>query len=319
MKIVILDANSLGEDLDLSVFKSFGELNIYGFTNKDEVIERTQDVDIIITNKVHLNETNLKYAQKLKLICITGTGTNNIDKSYTLKKSIRVCNVEGYSTESVAQHTFATLFYLYESLSFYDNYIKKGNYIDDDKYRHFEKRFFELKGKTWGIIGLGNIGKRVAEIASVFGCNIIYYSTSGKNVNNTYASVDLDTLLRTSDIVSIHAPLNEYTHNLITLKELEVMKPSAYLLNLGRGGIINELDLAKSIEQQTILGVGLDVLEIEPMSNTSPFIKLKDNPRLLITPHIAWASVESRKRMVDEVYKNIEAFNKGEQRNVISK
>ncbi|PKM94249.1 MAG: hydroxyacid dehydrogenase [Firmicutes bacterium HGW-Firmicutes-1] len=319
MKIVILDANSLGGDLDLSVFEAFGELNIYGFTDKNEVIERIQDVDVIITNKVQLNETNLKFAAKLKLICITGTGTNNIDKSYAVKNNMTVCNVVDYSTESVAQHTFATLFYLYESLAFYDHYIKEGLYINDDKYRHFQKRFFELKGKTWGIIGLGNIGKRVAEIASVFGCKVIYFSTSGKNRDNKYPLVDLNTLLRTSDVVSIHAPLNEHTYNLITLKELKIMKPTAYLLNLGRGGIVHEEDLAKAIEEEVILGVGLDVLEKEPMDIDNPFIKLKDNPRLFITPHVAWASVEARNRVISEVYKNIEAFRKGEQRNVITK
>ncbi|PKM52274.1 MAG: hydroxyacid dehydrogenase [Firmicutes bacterium HGW-Firmicutes-7] len=319
MKIVILDANSLGKELDLSVFKSLGALSIYGFTNKEEVIERIRDVDVIITNKVLLNEANLKHASKLKLICLTATGTNNIDKCYTVKNNIRVCNVINYSTESVAQHTFAILFYLYENLAYYDKYIKEGTYIDDDKYRHYEKRFFELKGKTWGIIGFGNIGKRVAEIASVFGCNIIYYSTTGKNTNCNYPLVDLDTLMSTSDIVSIHAPLNERTHNLITLRELNTMKPSAYLLNLGRGGIINEEDLVKAIEEKMVLGVALDVLENEPMALNSPFIKIKDNPRLFITPHIGWASVEARNRMVQEVYKNIEAFSKGEYRNVVSK
>lgn len=317
MRITILDANSLGKDLDLSIFNSLGKVEVFGFTSPDETAERIKDSEIIIANKVILNESNLKYASKLKLICITGTGTNNIDKSYTNKRGILVSNVINYSTESVAQLTFSILFYLYGNLAFYDSYVKTGAYINDKEYKHYEKKFFELKGKTWGIIGMGNIGKRVAEIASVFGCNIIYYSTSGKNKFDKYLNVELETLLKTSDIISIHAPLNQDTKSLISYKELKLMKKSAYILNLGRGGIIKEEDLIRAIEEDLIQGAGLDVLEVEPMDENSPFLRIINNPKLYITPHIGWASFEARTTMLKEVYKNIEAFKNNKKRNIV--
>lgn len=318
MKIAILDANSLGRDLDLSIFEDFGELNSYGFTETEDLVNRIKDVDVIMTNKIVLNETNLKYAKKLKLICVTGTGTNNIDKKYANQLGITVSNVVDYSTESVAQHTFAMLFYLYEQLAYYDQYVQNGHYINDERFGHYEKQFNELFNKTWGIIGLGNIGKRVAEIASVFGCKVIYYSTSGTNNNENYKRVDLETLLSISDIVSVHAPLNDQTENLISYKLLTLMKKSAYLLNLGRGGIVNEEGIVRAIEEGLIAGIGLDVLLEEPMSPNNAFLSIKQNRnKLLITPHIGWASIESRNKMIQEVYKNIDAFSRGEKRNVV--
>lgn len=318
MKIAILDANSLGMGLDLSIFEGFGELYLYGFTDQNELSSRIKDVNVIITNKVKLDETNLKDAKQLKLICVTGTGTNNINKKYADQLGITVSNVVNYSTESVAQHTFAMLFYLYEQLNYYNQYVMSGRYVNDEQFGHYEMQFNELYGKRWGIIGLGNIGRRVAEIASAFGSEVVYYSTTGKNNQQKYQKVDLETLLKTSDIVSIHAPLDEQTKNLITYQELKLMKRSAYLLNLGRGAIINEDDLAYAIEEGLIAGVGLDVLSEEPMSPTSPFLAIKQNKhRVFITPHIGWASIESRNRVIQEVYKNIEAFAKGEKRNVV--
>lgn len=318
MKIVILDANSLGGSLDLTIFEDFGELYSYGFTDENQLVERIKDVDVIITNKVTLDETNMKEAKQLKLICVTGTGTNNINKKHANELGITVSNVVNYSTESVAQHTFAMLFYLYEQLDYYDQYVKSGRYVNDEQFGHYEMQFNELYGKRWGIIGLGNIGKRVAEIASAFGSEVVYYSTTGRNNHSRYKKVDLKTLLKTSDIVSIHAPLNEQTKYLITYHQLKLMKKSAYLLNLGRGAIIDENDLAWAIEEGLIAGVGLDVLSEEPMSSDNPFISLKQNKhRLFITPHIGWASIESRNRVIQEVYKNIEAFIKGESRNVV--
>lgn len=319
MKIAILDANSLGKGLDLTIFQSLGELYHYGFTDKDKVVARIKDVDVVITNKVVLDETNLKYAPNLKLICVTGTGTNNINKKYAHELGIKVTNVTDYSTQSVAQHTFAMLFYLYEQLNYYDNYVLSGRYVNDDEFGHYAIQFNELSQKRWGIIGLGNIGKKVAEIAQVFGCEVVYYSTTGNNFNSNYQKVDLETLLKTSDVVSIHAPLTEQTNNLIDYPLLKLMKKSAYLLNLGRGSIINEHDLVKALEEGLIAGVGLDVLSEEPMTANSPFLSIKKNRhKLLITPHIGWASVESRNRVLQEVYKNIEAFSNGEERNIVT-
>lgn len=318
MKLVILDANSLGEQLDLSVFEHFGELVIHGFTEESMVVERIKEADIIVTNKVVLFESNLKYAPNLKLICVTGTGTNNIDKKYTLNRGITVSNVVNYSTESVAQHTFALLFYLFEHMPFYDNYVKSGAYIGDKSFGHYKQSFNELFGKTWGIIGLGNIGRRVAQIAEVFGCEVIFYSTSGKNNNNMYKSVSLNELLVESDIISIHAPLNEQTEHLLTYDKMKLMKKSAYLLNLGRGKIIKQQDLTRVIKEDLIAGAALDVLEVEPMEEDNPLLELSKSDKLLITPHIGWASIESRNRVIDEVYKNIESFILGKPRCVVT-
>jgi glycerate dehydrogenase len=319
MKIVILDSNTLGDDLDLRVFNELGEVEVYGFTAKEEVVDRIKDVDVIITNKVVLNESNLQYATSLKLICLTATGTNNVDKKYTNASGIVVSNVVGYSTDSVAQHTFALLLYLYEKLSYYDKYVKSGEYVNDKIFTHFDRKFNELVGKTWGIVGLGNIGKKVAKIAKAFGCNIIYYSTSGKNNNAEYERVNLDTLLTTSDIISIHAPLNEDTDNLFTYDKINKMKKSALLLNLGRGRIINEADLTKALEEDLIKGAALDVLEYEPINEDNPLLKIQDSTKLIVTPHIAWASIEARNRVVNEVKENIVSFQKGFPRNVVVK
>lgn len=317
LKLCILDAQTLGEDMDLSKFKKFGELSIYPTTTPDQVSERISQQDVIITNKVVLNEANLKAAEKVKLICLTATGTNNIDLDYTRSRGIVVCNVAGYSTQSVVQHTFAMLFYILESLSYYDNYVKSGKYNDNVLFTNLKKPFFELDGKTWGIIGLGTIGQGVASVAQAFGCNVIYYSTSGKNYNQKHSQVELNTLLTSADIISIHAPLNAQTENLIDYQQIKLMKSHAVLLNLGRGGIINEAALAKALDEELIQGAALDVLVNEPIDSGNPLLKIKNSDRLLITPHIAWASKEARVRLIDETYLNIDYFIKGEPRNIV--
>ncbi len=317
MKICILDAKTLGEDVDLSVFKQFGSVEIYAETKPYEVIERINDVDIVITNKVVLKEETLNHAQKLKLICVAATGTNNIDLDYAAKKQIAVTNVAGYSTMSVLQHTFAMLFYLMESLPYYDKYVKSGEYAKSSIFTHHGRPFHELSGKTWGIIGLGAIGKTVANAAEAFGCRVVYYSTSGKNNNTQYERVELDSLLEESDIVSIHAPLNNETKGLIDYTRMGLMKKRAIILNLGRGGIIKEDDLARALDEGLIRGAALDVLESEPINGDNPLLKIKNSDRLFITPHIAWASIEARRRLVDEIALNIEAFIHEKERNRI--
>lgn len=317
MRIVILEANTLGNDIDLSQFDTLGEVIRYPMTTSLEVVERIKDADIIIVNKLPMNESTLAEAKKLKLICLTATGTNNIDFNYTNSRNLTVANVRGYSTQSVIQHTFALFFYIYEKLSYYDSFVKSGEYIKSDIFSHFEKKFLELYGKTWGIIGLGEIGRGVAGIAKAFGCDIIYYSTSGSNDNSEYKRVDLDTLLASSDVISIHAPLNEKTVNLIGEEELRRMKNSAILLNLGRGPIVNEQALYKALKEDWIAGAGLDVLSVEPMAADNPLANIKDSSKLIITPHIAWATMEARQRVTDEVYKNIIAYLNGEERNVV--
>jgi glycerate dehydrogenase len=317
MKIVFLETDTLGADVNLTQLDSLGEVTKYPLSNITQVPERVKEADIIIVNKVPMNETTLSEANNLKLICLTATGTNIVDFDYTNSRNITVTNVRGYSTQSVIQHTFALFFYLYEKLSYYDDFVKSGEYIRSDIFSHFEMKFSELHGKTWGIIGLGEIGRGVAEIAKLFGCKVIYYSTSGRNDNSDYQKVDFDTLLSQSDVISIHAPLNDRTTDLIGEEEFKKMKKSAVLLNLGRGPIVNENALYKAINEDLIAGAGLDVLTVEPMAETNPLAKIKDSTKLIITPHIAWATVEARQRVSDEVYKNIIAYLDGEERNVV--
>lgn len=317
MKVVFLETDTLGNDVDLSIFNEFGEVTKYNKSEPDKDFLRAADADIIIVNKIPMNEATLYKADHLKLICITGTGTNIVDFAYTSKRNIAVTNVRGYSTNSVVQHTFALLFYVYEKLNYYDTFVKSGEYARSDIFSCFDVKFNELYGKTWGIIGLGEIGRGVAKIAQAFGCRIIYYSTSGKNTTTDYQQVDFDTLLMSSDIISIHAPLNAKTENLIDENALSKMKSTAVLLNLGRGPIINEDALTQALEKDQIAGAGLDVIKIEPMLPDNPLLRIKDSKKLIITPHIAWATVEARKRCVEEVYQNIKAFLCGEERNIV--
>lgn len=308
MKIVFLDAKSVGDDIDFTNYHSLGEFVTYDFTTMEQIPERVCDADVIITNKCLINEQSIGNAANLKLVCVTATGTNNLDKDYLDSHGIAWRNVAGYSTESVAQHTFAMLFYLLEKLAYYDHYVKDGKYANDTCFTHFAEHFHEICGKTWGIIGLGNIGRRVADIAKAFGVHVIYYSTTGKNTQQGYTRVDLDHLLSTSDIVSVHAPLTPETEGLMNAEAFAKMKSSAIFLNVGRGAIVNEEDLANAIENGVIAAAGLDVLCEEPMNPNSPFLRIKDSKRLLITPHIAWASVEARTNLMNIVYHQILEF-----------
>ena len=310
MKIVFLDAKTIGEDIDLSGFDALGEVVKYGFSTAQEARERSKDADVLILNKVQVNEQTIGEADHLKLVCVTATGTNNLDKEYLDKRGIAWRNVAGYSTESVAQHTFAMLFYLLEKLPYYDNYVKSEKYVNDVSFTHFAKAFHELSGMTYGIIGLGNIGRRVADIAKAFGCRVIYYSTSGRNSQPGYERVSFDELLEQSDIVSIHAPLDENTLGLMNKEAFAKMKKSAILLNVGRGPIINEVDLAEALNNKTIAAAGLDVLSVEPMQEDNPLRGIKDSERLLITPHIAWAGVEARNRLMGIILGQIKEFFK---------
>lgn len=308
MKIVFLDRKTIGEDIDINKFSDFGEVVVYDFSKSEEVPERVADADIIILNKVLINENTIGTAKNLKLVCVTATGTNNLDKEYLDKRGIAWRNVAGYSTESVAQHTFSMLFYLYEHLPYYDTYVKNESYVNDVMFTHFDKHFSEINGKTWGIIGLGAIGRRVADIAKVFGCNVIYYSTSGKNNNPDYNQVEFDELLKKSDIVSIHAPLTPETNHLINKEALAKMKKSAILINVGRGPIVVEQDLYDALEQGQIAGAAIDVLDVEPMLETNPLKNIKDSDKLFITPHIAWASVEARNNLMNIIHGQIQEF-----------
>lgn len=308
MKIVFLDVKTIGEDIDLSYFDALGEVVKYPFSTPEEALERTQDADVIILNKVEINERSIGKAEHLKLVCVTATGTNNLDKEYLAKRGIAWRNVAGYSTESVAQHTFALLFYLLEKMRYYDDYVKTEKYIGDVSFTHFANAFCEISGKTWGIVGLGNIGRRVAELAKCFGCKVVYYSTSGKNNNKDYERVEFDQLLATSDIISVHAPLDENTRNLFDKEAFVKMKKSAIFINVGRGPIVVEQDLVNALNQGQIAAAGLDVLSVEPMSELNPLRTIKDSNKLVITPHIAWASVEARTRLMKIISEQIIEF-----------
>jgi len=311
MKIVFLDIKTLGYEIDASGLRNFGEVLIYDHVIDDEVSNVISDADIIITNQNKLNEKNLRNADKLKLICAAATGYDNIDTNYCRKQNIAVANVPGYAANSVAQHTFSMLFCLISHSGYYDDYVKSGDYSKAVNTIHYGKDFIELEGKTWGIIGLGEIGKKVAAYAECFGCNVIYYSTSGRNRHDHYKSVTLEELLKTCDIISIHAPMNSRTKHLIGIAQINQMKKTAYLLNLGRGGIIKENDLAEAVSNHMIAGAGLDVFETEPLPEDSPLLNMEDKGNLFLTPHIGYGSVEARGRLMQTVCKNIDAFLSG--------
>lgn len=308
MHIVFLDAKTIGEDIDLSGFDRLGTVTKYAFSYPEEVPQRAADADVIIVNKAPINPDTIGTASHLKLVCVTATGTNNLDKGYLDSRGIAWRNVADYSTESVAQHTFAMLFYLLEKLRYYDDYVKNEDYVNDTIFTHFAEHFYELNQKTWGIIGLGNIGRRVASIAEAFGANVIYTSPSGRAPQPGYHQTDLNTLLAQSDIISVHAPLNSYTENLINRDAFRRMKSTCIFLNLGRGPIVAEQDLADALTANRIAAAGLDVLCQEPMSPDNPLLAIKDSRKLFITPHIGWASVESRTRLMNIILEQIREF-----------
>lgn len=317
MRIVMLERGSVGGDVSVDCIKDLGELTVYSNTLEEEVAERVKDAEIIIANKSPLNEMTLKEAKDVKLICELATGYDNVDLEYCKKRGIKAVNVVNYSTAAVAQHTFALCFYILEKLRHYDEYVKSGEYGAQSRFSNFDIPFTELEGKVWGIIGMGNIGRRVASIAEAFGCRVIFYSASGGSTCTDYERVDFETILKESDFLSLHCPLSEKTKNLINLEALQKMKDTAILINVARGPVVNDKDLYTALTEDMIAGAGLDVTGTEPMRDENPLSKIKDSSKLIITPHLAWASIEARNRVVEETYKNIEAFLNGEDRNAI--
>ncbi len=318
MKLVILERNSVGTDVDVSCFEKFGEVTCYPNTVAANTSERVKDADIILANKAPLNESTLKDAPNVKLICLLATGFDNVDLAYCKSRSIKVTNVVNYCTSTVAQHTLLLALALSEEIAFYDDYVKSGAYSAQDRFSNFDRTFYDLEGKTWGIIGMGTIGRRVAGLAQAFGCRVIFYSASGKSTCTDYKRVEFDTLLQESDILSLHCPLSDRTRGLINQDALSKMKETAILVNVARGPVVDTQALYDALVTDQIAGAGLDVLEQEPMAKDNPLAQIKDSTKLIITPHMAWASLESRTRLVDEVVKNIEAFLAGENRNVVN-
>lgn len=317
-KIVILDGKTLG-DISIEKLNEIGEVQYYEATDESQVVERIKDANIILTNKVVLNRNNMKDAKNLEFIAETATGFNNIDIDYAKEHKIGIANVAGYSTNAVVQHTFASALGLLDQVVYYDRYVKEGEYSKSGSFTCLNKPYYEIENKVWGIIGLGAIGNRVGKIAEAFGAEVIYYSTSGKNSSTQFKKVSFEELLEKSDIISIHAPLNENTKGLINYEALIKMKSSAILVNMGRGPIVVEKDLARAIEEEQIRGAALDVYETEPVGEDNILLSIKNKDKLLLSPHIAWASIEARERLFNEVVENIKAFYNGKDRNRVDK
>ncbi len=307
MRIVLLDALTFGET-DLTTFNSLGEVEVFQTTSADKVQERIANCDVIVTNKVVITDEHMKQTPRLKLICVAATGMNNVNLDAAKELNIEVKNVAGYSTDSVIQHTFSMLFYLLGHSRYYDEVVKDGTYSRSPIFTDVSQPFFEIKGKKWGIIGLGSIGRGVANIAKAFGAELFYYSTSGVNRTDDFQRTTLKEMLNTCDIITIHAPLNEKTSNLLDYEELLECKDGATILNLGRGGIVNEDAIAKIIDEKNLY-FGLDVLTKEPMVENHALLSISNKENLYITPHIAWTSVEARTTLIASVISNIKESN----------
>lgn len=303
MKIVLLDALTFG-NTNLDIFNQFGEVEVFQTTDPQETQERITNANVIVTNKVVITKEFMLGAKNLKLICIAATGMNNVDLEAAKELNIEVKNVAGYSTDSVTQHTFSMLFYLLGHSRYYDEVVKNGTYSRSKIFTDVSHPFFEVKGKKWGIIGLGKIGRGVANIAQAFGADVCYYSTSGVNRTADFQRTTLEEMLKSCDIITIHAPLNEKTNNLLDYEQLLTCKDGATLLNLGRGDIINEDAIAKIIDEKHIF-FGLDVLGQEPMREDHSLLSVNSKDNLYITPHIAWTSVEARDKLIEGVAQNI--------------
>lgn len=304
MKMVFLDAATMG-DVSFAPLERLGSLLCYDSSTPEEALERVSDCDVLIVNKVRVTPELIDAARNLKLICETATGVNNIDIEYAAKKGIPVRNVAGYSTPTVAQATFMHILSLVGSAPYFDDAVKSGRYSASGMFTDVSVNWWELAGKTIGIIGMGNIGRKVAQIAEAFGMKVCYFSTSGTSHCKDYPSLPLEQLLAQADIVSVHAPLNERTDALIGEKELAMMKPSAYIVNMGRGGIVVEEALVKAVDEGVIAGAALDVYSVEPLPEDSCYLKARHPERFRFAPHVAWASEEARARLLGMVAENI--------------
>ena len=306
MKIVFLDAATMG-DVSFSPISALGDLECFQASDREEALRRVKDAEVLIINKIKVDKELVDAAPKLRLICEAATGVNNIDLEYAASKGIPVRNAVGYSTDSVVQMTFMMILSLVGRCRYFDDFVKSGEYSRSGLFTDVSKMFFELRGKRLGIIGLGNIGGNVAKVGEAFGMNVSYFSTSGTSHSKDYPSVDLDTLMSSSDIISIHAPYNERTAGLVGAEQLRKMKSTAYIVNMGRGGIIDEAALAEAIDGGWIAGAGVDVFTAEPLPADNPFLKVRNRDRLILTPHIGWASIEARERLVAMIADNIAA------------
>ena len=304
MKIVFLDAATMG-DVSFAPIQQLGELVCYDRSTPEEALTRVGDCEVLIINKVRVTPELIDAAPKLRLICEAATGVNNIDLAYAASKGIPVRNAVGYSTDSVVQATFMHILSLVGNAPYFDKVVKSGEYSSSGLFTDVSVNWWELAGKTIGTIGLGNIGSRVAKVAEAFGMKVCYYSTSGTSHCKDYPSLPLDELMATADVISVHAPLNERTDGLIGERELQLMKRSAIIVNMGRGGIVNEAALAKAIDEELIAGAALDVFVTEPLPQDNPLLHTRHPERLRLAPHVAWASTQARTRLTAIIAENI--------------
>lgn len=315
MIITFLDRATIDlDDIDFSSIEACGQFESYPESTTEEALSRTKDSDIIITNKVLIKKPVIESCKNLKLISVIATGYNNVDLESARENSITVCNVAGYAKNTVAQHTFSLILNLATKVCQYNNDVMSGEWQKATVFTLLKYKTFELSGKTLGIIGFGVIGQAVAQIALSFGMKIIYYDPNNQK-NNNFSFSDFNTLLKESDIITIHCPLTSLTKNLIGKKELSLMKTSVLLINTSRGGIVNEQDLAEALNNNSISGAGVDVLTEEPPMKGNILFSAKN---CIITPHSAWSAIEARQTLVNETARNIEAFIKGERRNVVN-
>lgn len=314
MNISILDIATLGGSLNFDPINRLGKIQTYDITMPEHVNERISGADVIIANKVKLREENLIHAKNLKLVCVTATGYDNVDIEYCRQNGIAVCNVAGYSTDSVAQLTISMAFSLATNLGIFDRYVKSGEYTDSKIFNRVEPAFHEISGMTWGVVGLGNIGTKVARVAKAMGCNVLAYK---RTPVDEFCCTDIDTLCKRSDIITIHTPLTPETYHLINEDRLSIMKKSAILINVARGDVMDETAVSKAILDNKIGALGVDVYSTEPMQKDSPYQKLLNKENVIFTPHMAWGAIDARQRCIDEVAKNIESFIDGGNRSRI--
>ena len=312
MNIVVLDAATLGQDLDLSIFENYGNLTVFSSTTAEEIEAHLADAEVALLNKIKLGEAQLKSAKRLKLICVSATGFDNIDLAYCRARGIAVCNVVGYSTQSVAQVTLAIALSLVTHLPEYTETVRNGEYTQSGVANRLTPVYHEIAGKTWGIVGFGNIGRQVGVVAQAMGCRVL---ANKRTPVDDWECVDLETLCRESDIISIHTPLNELTRNLIDDAHIRLMKSSAIVINVARGAVTDETALADAIKEGRLGALGIDVYTQEPFPAEHPFQNIRHLPNVCLTPHMAWGAYETRVRLLNEMAQNIEAFLRGERRN----
>lgn len=312
MRKVILDAKTLGDDLSMEIFGA--DTEVYETTDECDVAKRIKNAEVIIVNKIRLGEENLRDAEKLRLICVAATGYDNIDIEYCQRRKIAVCNVKGYSTDSVAQVTVMMALSLMTHEAEYSRFVQSGEYTKSCVANRLTPVYHELSGKTWGIVGYGNIGKQVARVAEAFGCRVIAFK---RTQTQDVECVSLSELMERADIISVHLPAGKETNGIISREMISKMKPSAVFINVARGAVVDEEALCDAISEEKIAAIGVDVYSKEPFGEDHPFARIAGRDNVLLTPHIAWGAYESRVRCVEEIMKNIEAFKMGENRNRI--